>query len=120
MDTRTVHDPFLGKDVQVSNKLVDRLRGRYAMGPMMTDGEPEFGWREFKTPPVQHEAAVEIERLQSDWRVQQQRASTLAAENDRLRSALIQIEDVSFESDDALGTCIKIAQRALSGSTGAK
>lgn len=63
-ETRTVHDPFLGKDVQVSNRrLVDRLRGKYANGPTMANGEPEFGWREFPTPPIQHEAADEIEGL---------------------------------------------------------
>lgn len=61
----TVHDPFLNKDVQVSHKLTDRLRGRYASGPTMPNGEPEFGWREFQTPPVQHEAAAKIERLEA-------------------------------------------------------
>lgn len=64
-ETRTVHDPFLGEDVEVSNKLVDRLRGKYAQGPMLPNGEPEFGWRQFQTPPIQHEAATEIERLQA-------------------------------------------------------
>lgn len=64
-ESRTVHDPFLNKDVQVSSRLTDRLRGRYASGPTMANGEPEFGWREFQTPPVQHEAAAEIERLQA-------------------------------------------------------
>lgn len=63
-DTRTVHDPFLNKDVEVSSRLTDRLRGRYASGPTMANGEPEFGWREFPTPPVQHEAAAEIDRLE--------------------------------------------------------
>ena len=62
-ETRTVHDPFLNKDVQVSNRLTDRLRGRYANGPTLANGEPEFGWREFPTPPIQKEAAAEIERL---------------------------------------------------------
>lgn len=65
-ETRAVHDPFLGKDVEISNKLVDRLRGKYANGPTMPNGEPEFGWREFPTPPIQHEAAKEIERLTAD------------------------------------------------------
>jgi hypothetical protein len=37
----------------------------------------------------------------------------LEADNKRLRSALIQIEDVSFECDDALGACIRIARSAL-------
>ena len=64
-DTRTVHDPFFNKDVQVSCRLIDRLRGKYASGPMLPNGEPEFGWRQFDTPPIQHEAADEIERLLS-------------------------------------------------------
>lgn len=63
-DTRTVHDPFLGKDVQISDRLVDRLRGKYASGPHLPNGNPEFGWRQFQAPPIQHEAATEIERLQ--------------------------------------------------------
>jgi hypothetical protein len=62
-ETRTVHDPFIGKDVQVSDRLVDRLRGKYAQGPTMPNGEPEFGWRHFPTSPIQQEAASEIERL---------------------------------------------------------
>jgi len=68
-ETRTVHDPFLGEDVQVSNRLVDRLRGKYANGPTMPNGEPEFGWREFPVPPIQKEAADLIDRLQAllEW-----------------------------------------------------
>jgi DNA-binding MarR family transcriptional regulator len=62
-ESRIVRDPFLGKDVQISNRLTDRLRGRYANGPTMPNGEPEFGWRHFDTPPIQHEAADEIDRL---------------------------------------------------------
>lgn len=65
-EARTIHDPFLGKDVEISNRLTDRLRGKYANGPTMENGEPEFGWREFETPPIQHEAAAEIERLRSE------------------------------------------------------
>lgn len=61
--TRAVFDPFLNKEVQVSSNLNDRLRGKYAVGPILESGEPEFGWREFKTPPVQHEAAEHIDRL---------------------------------------------------------
>lgn len=59
---RTV-DPFLGKEVEISHRLTDRLRGRYAHGPTMPNGEPEFGWLQFDTPSIQHEAASEIERL---------------------------------------------------------
>jgi hypothetical protein len=63
--TRTVHDPFLDKDVQVSDRLVDRLRGKYASGPHLPNGNPEFGWRQFQAPPIQHEAADEIESLRA-------------------------------------------------------
>ena len=61
--TRTIHDPFLGKDVQISDRLTDRLRGKYANGPMLPNGEPEFGWRQFEVPPIQTTAADEIDRL---------------------------------------------------------
>lgn len=53
--------------------IVDRLRCRYAMGPMI-DGEPEFGWRDFggSAPegmvlptPLMIAAANEIERLRA-------------------------------------------------------
>ena len=65
-ETRTITDPFLNKEVEISNRLTDRLRGRYAKGPTLPNGEPEFGWSEFETPPIQHEAAAEIERLQDE------------------------------------------------------
>jgi hypothetical protein len=63
--TRTIRDPFLGKDVEISSRLIDRLRGQYACGPTLPSGEPEFGWRFHDTPPIQHEAAKRIERLQT-------------------------------------------------------
>ena len=63
-ETYTFNDPFLNKVVEVSHNLTDRLRGKYACGPIMPDGEPEFGWREFPTPPVQQEAAKRIEELE--------------------------------------------------------
>ena len=66
METRTVHDPFTGQDVQVSNRLVDRLRGKYASGPHLPNGRPEFGWRQFEAPPIQHEAADRIEELEAE------------------------------------------------------
>lgn len=62
-ETRTVHDPFLGQDVHISDRLVDRLRGKYASGPHMPNGKPEFGWKQFQAPPIQHEAAEQISRL---------------------------------------------------------
>lgn len=64
-ETRTVHDPFMGKDVQISDRLVDRLRGKYASGPHLPNGNPEFGWRQFQSPPIQHEAAARIEKLET-------------------------------------------------------
>lgn len=75
---RKVHDPFLNKDVLVSDKLTDRLRGKYASGPHLPNGNPEFGWRQFQAPPIQHEAAAEIERLEAQ----------LASARKALRSAL--------------------------------
>lgn len=46
-----------------STRLVDRLRGNYACGPHLPNGRPEFGWRQFQAPPIQHEAAAAIEAL---------------------------------------------------------
>ena len=68
MKTRTVHDPFSGVDVQISDRLVDRLRGKYASGPHLPNGNPEFGWRQFQAPPIQHEAADRIEALEAALR----------------------------------------------------
>ncbi len=62
-ENRTIFDPFLNKNVQISNNLIDRLRGKYAVGPMLENGEPEFGWRQYEVSPIQHQAADEIERL---------------------------------------------------------
>lgn len=65
MSFKTVHDPFTGQDVQISDRLVDRLRGKYASGPHLPNGNPEFGWRQFQSPPIQHEAAARIEALEA-------------------------------------------------------
>ena len=40
VEGREVFDPFLNKTVKVSDKLTDRLRGRYAIGPTMDKGTP--------------------------------------------------------------------------------
>lgn len=64
-ETREVFDPFLGKTVEIDNNFLNRLRGKYACGPTLANGEPEFGYREFQTPPIQHEAAAMIEDLRS-------------------------------------------------------
>lgn len=68
MSTRTVHDPFHGKDVQISDKLTDRLRGKYACGPMLPSGEPEFGWRQMPEIPIQVAAADRIDELEKALR----------------------------------------------------
>lgn len=69
METRTVHDPFTGTDVQISNRLVDRLRGKYASGPHPPNGLPEFGWRQFQATPINLEAAERIEALEARLRI---------------------------------------------------
>jgi hypothetical protein len=51
----------------MTDDIVDRLRGRYSMGPILPSGEPEFGWRQFDgLPPINAEAADEIERLRAE------------------------------------------------------
>jgi hypothetical protein len=110
-ETYAINDPFLNKTVDISHKLIDRLRGRYANGPIMPNGEPEFGWREFQTPPVQHEAAAEIERLRA-------RTETLAFALERANSDLA---DIAPRSDTGSKRGHKIAaarariQRAILG-----
>lgn len=53
--------------------IVDRLRGKYPIGPVLPNGQPEFGWRQHDglltkygivpAPPIMEEAAKEIEGL---------------------------------------------------------
>lgn len=63
-ETREIKDPFTGKTATISNDLVRRLRGEYANGPTLENGEPEFGWVRHGVPtPIMLEAAKEIERL---------------------------------------------------------
>lgn len=81
METHAIKDPFTGKNVEISDRLTDRLRGKYAVGPTLENGEPEFGWRQHQTPPIQHEAATKIEQLyaalESSVRMQSHYASIL-------------------------------------------
>jgi hypothetical protein len=88
---REVYDPLFRKTVRISDRIGDRLRGRYACGPTLENGEPEFGWREFETPPIQHEAAVII---------------------DALRAALKQIADDPLASDASK----EVANKAIADS----
>lgn len=49
--------------------ITDRLRGKYVVpvndGAGLLDGKDTFT-REFKTPPIQHEAAARIEELEAE------------------------------------------------------
>jgi hypothetical protein len=67
-DARTIFDPFLGKDVVIIDRLTDRLRGNYACGPHLPNGQPEFGWRQFQAPPIQHEAAAVLDAVIAELR----------------------------------------------------
>ena len=62
-EVRTAIDPVSGKQVEIRDDLIKKLRGQYACGPTLPNGEPEFGWRTFDAPPIQMQAANEIERL---------------------------------------------------------
>lgn len=85
-ETRQIFDPFDNKTVTIRNDLILRLRGRYATGPTLENGEPEFGWREFPTPPIQHEAAAEIERLRADRETYNVWADEIKLNIDRLQT----------------------------------
>ena len=87
--------------------LVDRLRGQYHLrvndgaGPL--NGSMTFS-REFKTPPIQHEAAAEIERLRLDARAYanvmlSEENDRLIDDNARLRAVLIDIRDAKEPRD---------------------
>lgn len=82
MSTRIIRDPFTGKDVEISNRLTDRLRGKYACGPIMENGEPEFGWRQHEVPPIQIEAAAHIEQLEATLRRCRSVLGNMAMENE--------------------------------------
>lgn len=45
--------------------IVDRLRGKYSVGPHLPNGNPEFGWRQFQVTPINLEAAEYIESLRA-------------------------------------------------------
>lgn len=66
-EVRHATDPVSGKRVEIRDDLVKRLRGLYARGPTLPNGEPEFGWRQIGLPAaIQLEAATEIERLRKE------------------------------------------------------
>jgi hypothetical protein len=113
-ETHTVHDPYLNKDVQVSNKLTDRLRGRYACGPIMPNGEPEFGWREFETPPIQKEAASAIDA--KDAKIARLKAAHFEADDkrcywqSRADTAESRISDLERQLAEETERCARVAE----------
>jgi hypothetical protein len=78
-ESRTEFDPFLSKRVEISNGLVDRLRGKYANGPTMPNGQPEFGWTYLETSAIKTEAADRIETLEAKVKSLQHRLKTIYA-----------------------------------------
>jgi hypothetical protein len=75
----------------------NRLRGKYAIGPIMANGEPEFGWQQHSGlpitqrkgdgfPPIYGEAASTIEALLT-------RIEALEAERDEARAGLAYVLD---------------------------
>lgn len=64
-ETRQVFDPFDSKTVEIRNDLTLRLRGKYAIGPTLPNGEPEFGWSTYPAPAIQQEAAAAIDHMRA-------------------------------------------------------
>lgn len=47
-----IREPEISEEtVKAARDLSNRLRGRYAVGPIMPNGEPEFGYRQFDKMP---------------------------------------------------------------------
>lgn len=63
--------------------LVQRLKGNYAIGPHLPNGNPEFGWRQFQSPPICHEAAERIVELEKEI---QQKRDELTKMNRRIKN----------------------------------
>jgi len=58
--------------------LVDRLRGRYPIGPIGQDGTPEFGYRDFPIDsPLREEAAAALEALARQRDAEKDRANRM-------------------------------------------
>lgn len=64
--------------------LIHRLRGQYAVGK---GDPPEFGFRQFETPSIQHEAAAALERLQARVEELEKTGDALLADARDLRAA---------------------------------
>lgn len=76
--------------------LINRLRGRYEVGPKLTNGEPEFGHRQFDPnfiAPIQLEAAETIEHLRKELRMAKGAVSSLSQAFMHLRKAEMKLRD---------------------------
>lgn len=102
--------------------LVDRLRGQYHLpvndgaGPL--NGSMTFS-REFPTPPIQKEAAAELERLSALWIAETRENERLRAALDRLGSSEAMTHSFSVDTSPAareLIARIDFARAALSTS----
>jgi len=78
----------------MSDKLTDRLRGRYEVGP-----DAEFGTRSFDVPPISLEAADKIEALES--------------ENDKLKTFISKLPQMSVENIAHQADVIKNEAKAM-------
>ncbi len=88
--------------------IIQRLRCKYPMGPIGDNGEPEFGWRDFRGPapegmvlptPLMLEAANALDAQTAEIAAQAQHANFLNAEITRLRAALTRAETWISETD---------------------
>jgi chromosome segregation ATPase len=105
-ETRTIHDPFHNKTVEISDRLTDRLRGRYARGPTMPNGEPEFGWATHEVPSIQHEAAARIEALEADLKVCADQLEENTTTMDMARARIEQLEAQLNDNSERYGNAI--------------
>lgn len=62
-NTAELYDAVVKERDYRVDTLQERLRGQYRMGPHLPNREPEFGWRQFEAPPIQHFTADIIDEL---------------------------------------------------------
>lgn len=93
----------------MSENITDRLRCRYALGPIMPNGEPEFGWRDFSGPaidgmtlptPLMLEAAEAIAARDAEIERLREALSELVACRDIKRRIAIEQATMIPETDD--------------------
>lgn len=77
-------------------ELIERLHGKYAMGPHLPNGLPEFGFRQFETTPICTRAA--------------NRLSALIAERDRAIGQIATIHSIALEAKPHRGCACAICR----------